>query len=56
MKQYRVTMTINVFIDAESEEDAQSKFDEMSYDFYDDDWKHYESMLIDTDDIVEVID
>jgi hypothetical protein len=56
MKHYKVTMTIDVFIDANSADEAQQKFEDMSYDFYNDDSQVYESMLIDSNGIEEVVD
>ena len=56
MKQYRATMTINVFIDADSEEDAQSKFEDMDWNFQDSTSNSsYDTDLIDWE-IVEVVD
>lgn len=55
MKQYRVTMTIDVFIDAESEEDFQSKFEDMDYLFQNENRNAYDTDLIDCE-IEEVVD
>ena len=47
MKQYRATMTINVFIDADSEEDAQQKFEDMDIYFGNENRNGYDSDIID---------
>lgn len=54
MREYRATMTINVFIQAESEEDAQSKFEDVTMTFKDEDGNRLDNDLIDWD-IEEVI-
>jgi hypothetical protein len=55
MREYRATMTINVFIKAESEEDAQNKFEELDIRFQTDNGVLCDNDLIDWE-IVEVID
>jgi len=54
MKEYRATLTINVFINAESEEDANDIFQDMNMDFSLDD-KEFSSDLVDWE-IVELGD
>jgi hypothetical protein len=54
MKEYRATMTINVFIDADSEEDAQAKFEDMDFLFQNEHRNAYDTDLIDWE-IEEVI-
>jgi hypothetical protein len=50
MKEYRVTLTINVFINAEDEEDAQRKFEDMEIRFHDPDTcDELQSDLIDSE-------
>jgi hypothetical protein len=54
MKQYRATMTIDVFIDADSEDEADEKFQDMEMIFKVDDVE-YGSDLIDWE-IEDVVD
>jgi CRISPR/Cas system CSM-associated protein Csm4 (group 5 of RAMP superfamily) len=53
-KEYRITMTINVFIPAESEEEAQQIFENMYYEFKDDKGR-FETFLVEFGDIEEVV-
>jgi hypothetical protein len=53
-KEYRITLTINIFIPAESEEEAQKIFEDMDYQFKDDE-RDLETFLIDAGDIEEVV-
>jgi hypothetical protein len=55
MKEYKATMTINVFIEADSEEEAQGKFEELDMSFRDTDGNYLEDQLIDWE-ISEVVD
>lgn len=47
-KEYRITLTINVFIPAESEEEAQKIWEDMDYEFKDDKGQ-FETFLIDSE-------
>ena len=53
-KEYRITLTINVFIPAESEEEAQQIFEDMDYQFKDDQ-RELETCLVESGDIEEVV-
>lgn len=53
-KEYKITLTINVFIPAESEKEAQRIFEDMNCEFKDDKGQ-FESFLIDAGDIEEVV-
>ena len=56
MKEYRLTLTINIFIPAESEQEAQDLYENMSMEFTDcDTGRTYLDTIID-DEITEVID
>ncbi len=55
MKEYRATITINVFVNADTQEEADQKFEDMEMIFKDEDGNHYDSDIIDWD-IEEVID
>lgn len=49
-KEYRATITVNVFIIAENQEEAEQKFQDMDINFYDpDDESELQSDLIDWD-------
>lgn len=47
--EYRVTVTINVYIKADSEEEAEGKFDDCDISFKGDDGTIFETMLIDSE-------